>query len=181
MVYCLIAGSLKHEQVISIHMGLQCLRLLVIVVFDCDEISQVYSVCNKIVGQYFAGKREQLQIFRLKSVHVPHSYTGCFLSTQLLPRSHAFLVTELAYAYLQPGAICGCLSYGKLSASFRRPHKGAEKACVYAQLPRGAKFADSTRHTRFVCAILRLLHGARIRGLRKKIRTLRPTYTRPKL
>ena len=31
------------------------------------------------------------------------------------------------------------------------------------------KFADSTRHTRFVCAILGLLRGARIRSLRKKI------------
>ena len=40
------------------------------------------------------------------------------------------------------------------------------KACVYARLPRGAKLADSTRHTRFVCG---LSHRARIQGLRKKI------------
>ena len=30
------------------------------------------------------------------------------------------------------------------------------KACVYVRLPRGAKLADSARHTRFVCAILGL-------------------------
>ena len=35
--------------------------------------------------------------------------------------------TELAYAYLQPGAIRCCLSYGKQCASLRRPNKGVEK------------------------------------------------------
>ena len=53
--------------------------------------------------------------------------------------------------YLQPGAIRSCLSYGKQCASLRRPNKGAERN--YARLPRGAKLAGSTRHTRFVCAI----------------------------
>ena len=80
-----------------------------------------------------------------------------------LPRSHTFLVTKLAYAYLQPGVICNCRSYRKQSASLRRPNKGAEKACVYARLPRGAKLAGSNRHTRFVCAIPGLSRGARMR------------------
>ena len=43
------------------------------------------------------------------------------------------------------------------------------KVCVYARLPRGAKLADSSRHTRFVSAILGLSCRARIRGLRKTI------------
>ena len=48
-------------------------------------------------------------------------------------RSHAFFLHETrAYAYLQPGAIRCCLSYGKQCASLRRPNKGVEKACVYA-------------------------------------------------
>ena len=76
--------------------------------------------------------------------------------------------TELAYAYLQPGAIRRCPTGN--SFSLRRPNKGVEKACVYARLPRGAKLADSTRHgMRFVCAILGLSLRARIRCLRKKI------------
>ena len=76
--------------------------------------------------------------------------------------------TELAYAYLQPGAISRCPTGN--SFSLRRPNKGVEKACVYARLPRGAKLADSTRHgMRFVCAILGLSLRARIRCLRKKI------------
>ena len=43
------------------------------------------------------------------------------------------------------------------------------KACVYVRLPRGAKLADSARHTRFLFAMLGLYRRARIRDLRKKI------------
>ena len=45
------------------------------------------------------------------------------------------------------------LPAGKQSTSLRIPNKGADKACAYARLQRGAKLTNTARHTRFVCTI----------------------------
>ena len=81
-------------------------------------------------------------------------------------RSHAFFLHETRVRILATRSDTQLpYSYGKQSLAC----EDQTKVWRNARLPRGAKLADSARHTRFFCAILGLSLRASILGLRKKI------------